>query len=321
MRPRRSLLVFLATLAVLMMLAVQRRCSGVQGPGISSSEASPRPAPAQEDRHRPQDAPREEGLGPDLRNTSSSSPNTDPEPGPPPSAGASLSPLGSPALSPPQDAPSPKVIGIGGRSGSLRGVVRLQETPPPPKIQSMTGAPTCRDRHPEGRPDESLQVGQDLGIRNAVVYLTVQQAVGSPPPAVRISIHDCRFTPRVVPFLPLQSLEILNDDDLIHDLIRDGQEAFRLGPGRKTSMRCSGPRGPFRLGCRSHPWEAGWAVVLPNPWFAVTDAEGRFTIQEVPIGEQPLAVWHERFEKLTLRQVQVEAGATAEVEFVLPAPK
>lgn len=164
-------------------------------------------------------------------------------------------------------------------------------------------------------------MGQDLGLRNAVVYLTMQQAVGSPPPAVRTSIQDCRYTPRVVALLPLQSLEIRNDDDLIHDVLRGDPESFPMEPGQKTSMRCSGPRGPFRLSCRSHPWEAGWAVVLPNPWFAVTDADGKFAIEGVPIGEQPLAVWHERFEKLTLRQVQIEAGATAEVEFVLPAPK
>ena len=49
-----------------------------------------------------------------------------------------------------------------------------------------------------------------------------------------------------------------------------------------------------RLRCDVHPWMAGWLVVVEHPYAAVTDAEGRFTIADVPPGAYTLAVWHER---------------------------
>jgi hypothetical protein len=160
-----------------------------------------------------------------------------------------------------------------------------------------------------------------MGLRNAVVYVLRLEAVGPPPPAVGIALRDGRFQPRVVGLLPLQSLEIRNEDDRRHDVLRGDAEAFPMEPGTRTSMRCSGPRGPFRLACRGHAGEVGWAVVLPNPWFAVTDADGAFRIEGIPPGEQTLAIWHERFPQPAYRTVSIEVPTSPAVEIVLPVPR
>jgi hypothetical protein len=166
-----------------------------------------------------------------------------------------------------------------------------------------------------------LLVGKNLGIRNALVYIAESEAPGDPPPPVGSSIKDCRFGPRVVGVLPLQSFEVRNEDDLAHDLLRGDLEGFSMEPGAKTRMKYSGPRGAVRLGGRSHAWETGWAVVVPNSWFTLTDGDGEFLIEGVPSGERTLAIWHERYQEATYRRVQIEGTTSAPVEIVLPLPK
>src|SRR5205823_11713041 len=38
-------------------------------------------------------------------------------------------------------------------------------------------------------------------------------------------------------------------------------------------------------------WMAGWLFVADHPYFARTDAQGRFTLSQVPAGEYQLLIW------------------------------
>jgi hypothetical protein len=40
-------------------------------------------------------------------------------------------------------------------------------------------------------------------------------------------------------------------------------------------------------------------IVADHPFYAVTDAQGRFTLGNVPPGQYTLQVWHERLGQLT----------------------
>lgn len=65
-----------------------------------------------------------------------------------------------------------------------------------------------------------------------------------------------------------------------------------------------------------HPWMQAWVGVMEHPFFAVTDAAGRFEIKGLPAGAYTLEVWHERF--VSVRgEVVVRAGADASVDLTL----
>jgi hypothetical protein len=57
-------------------------------------------------------------------------------------------------------------------------------------------------------------------------------------------------------------------------------------------------------------------LVLENPYFAATDAHGRYTISHVPPGTYKLRAWHERLPSATKEITVTDKGETR-VDFTL----
>lgn len=54
--------------------------------------------------------------------------------------------------------------------------------------------------------------------------------------------------------------------------------------GQRLPTKVARP-GPIRLQCDAgHTWMTAWIQAFDHPWFAVTDAHGRFAIPDVPPG-------------------------------------
>ena len=51
---------------------------------------------------------------------------------------------------------------------------------------------------------------------------------------------------------------------------------------------------PAKVACPIHAWMVGYMVVKDHPYVAVTDAEGKFEMKNVPKGEWTLRIWHEK---------------------------
>jgi hypothetical protein len=57
-------------------------------------------------------------------------------------------------------------------------------------------------------------------------------------------------------------------------------------------------------------------LVLENPYFAMADANGRYTIPDVPPGTYKLKAWHERMPPQT-QDITVSNETEVKVDFVL----
>ena len=68
--------------------------------------------------------------------------------------------------------------------------------------------------------------------------------------------------------------------------------------------------------CRIHPEMEAYIVVLQNPYFATTDRDGHFRIENVPPGQYSIGVWAPKG-KAPIKPVAVDAAKPATVDFSL----
>ena len=156
-------------------------------------------------------------------------------------------------------------------------------------------------------------------LANGVVYIKTGLPPSSAPagtPAVHIDQHGCRFIPHVAAVEQGGSVEFTNSDPTMHNVHtvtvggNPGMDVSQ-GPGATPQSRVfNAPETMISLRCNNHPWMNGFLNVAPNPYFAVTGADGSFTLKGLPPGTYTLAAVHEKLGEQDL-QVTVPARGTA----------
>jgi hypothetical protein len=172
-------------------------------------------------------------------------------------------------------------------------------------------------------PDPRLVVAPGGALANAVVQI-VGVTAGKPIPrdtAVVLDNVKCAFVPHVRSATVGQTLEIHNSDPFPHDAHAwlGTRTLFNVGilPGH-TSRQPLADAGLVHINCNvRHTWMHAYVFIADDPYHAVTGADGRFAIDQVPPGTYTLRVWHELLGSVD-RPVTVEAGKTATVDVALP---
>lgn len=124
------------------------------------------------------------------------------------------------------------------------------------------------------------------------------------------------FSPHVMLVQVGTTVEFLNSDPVGHNVYwpsisGNKKLAHNLGTwpkGERKSFQFSDV-GVASLLCNVHPEMNGYVVVVPTPYFAVTDKNGNYEIKNVPPGKYTLKTWSEEG-KVTTQAVEVEAGGT-----------
>ncbi|MFQ5779563.1 MAG: carboxypeptidase-like regulatory domain-containing protein, partial [Nitrospiria bacterium] len=70
----------------------------------------------------------------------------------------------------------------------------------------------------------------------------------------------------------------------------------------------------FRTQCGVHDYMQSWGLAVGNPYFAVTDGEGRFTISDIPPGTYHVIAWHPHM-KVQAEEVTIPAEGEAAVGY------
>jgi len=137
-------------------------------------------------------------------------------------------------------------------------------------------------------------------IKNVVVFLRDASRVNdsAKPKAdpVEFDQKHCVFLTHVVGIGVGQSLDIKNSDTTGHNTNILGSGFNQLIPAGgvipyKVQKEAQVPN---KVTCSIHPWMTAYMLPRKDGYFAVSDAEGKFEIANVPAGE-PLEfqVWHE----------------------------
>jgi plastocyanin len=153
---------------------------------------------------------------------------------------------------------------------------------------------------------------------NIAVYVdTIPGKTFAPPskPAVADQKHMA-FVPHVLVVLKGTTVQFLNSDPVGHNVYwpsisGNKKLAHNLGTwpqGQEKSFTFN-DLGVAPLLCNVHPEMSGYVVVVPTPYFAVTNKDGEFEIKDVPAGSYTLKTWSEEG-KPTTQSVDVSGEST-----------
>jgi plastocyanin len=164
-------------------------------------------------------------------------------------------------------------------------------------------------------------VRKRLDYSGVVVWL---EPVGPPntadsaprPGHTRMEQKEKRFVPHILAIQAGTSVSFPNSDPIFHSAFSNfSGQTFDLGlyaPGTSRTIAFDRP-GVVRVFCNIHPEMTAVIVVLKQPWYAVSNAAGAFSIPGVPPGTYRLRVFHERATAQTLGALDREIDLSSDV--------
>ncbi len=203
------------------------------------------------------------------------------------------------------------------QSGAIEGFVRLagNSVPFSTTVENATDPEVCGR---EQTLEDLVVATENRGIRYAIATL-----VGVPqdrvparlPQRVVVDNRDCRFEPHVAVATVGDTIVATNGDPTLHTTHYYGvlRGNISLPASGMMVSRVTRFAGTISVLCDVHGWMKSFIRVDEHPFHAVTDAQGRFHISEIPPGSYRLELWHE---KLGTRQVPVdiEPGRISRIE-------
>ncbi len=157
----------------------------------------------------------------------------------------------------------------------------------------------------------------------SVVYVDAVAGKTFPAPAKSIVVDQkgLLFQPHVVVVQQGATVEFLNSDTVQHNVFwpavgSNKKASHNMGTwprGEKRAFKFDTP-GVVPLLCNVHPEMSGYIVVAPTPYFAQTDAQGNYTIENVPDGNYNVVAWHEGAKQQTK---PATVAGPAKVDFTL----
>ncbi len=223
------------------------------------------------------------------------------------------------------------------KTGTFKGTVTLDGTAPALKPLGKKGDANVKDSAicvaDADIPNETLvyDAGSN-GVANVFVYLQKAPAGYKAPEAPKepavLDQKACKFLPRAVVVRAGQPVNVLNDDECLHNthVISLGFEYNQAIKSKdRTGLTYKFPKGlrtPAKITCDLHPWMLAYQLPLEHPFGAVTDAKGNFEIKGLPAGDYEFTIWHEATGYIEKSyKVSIKAGGEATAALKLNAAK
>lgn len=108
----------------------------------------------------------------------------------------------------------------------------------------------------------------------------------------------CRFIPHVLAAREGQTLLIKNSAPVAHNSKWESSNNGAFNPILPAGGQFKLPKplvaesGVITLQCSIHPWMKAHVRIFDHPYFAITDADGKFEIKNAPAGKFAVFYWH-----------------------------
>jgi plastocyanin len=154
-----------------------------------------------------------------------------------------------------------------------------------------------------------VNLGEEQNSNGVLIYIEHVDSTFTPlKKTVVMDQKNFMFVPKVLPVLAGTTVNFLNSDSVLHNVFTPTKCAgsFNLG---------TWPRGQFRsytfnnagcfvtILCDVHPYMQAWIPVLQNPFFAQTNQDGEYEINNIPPGNYRLIIWYPFYKTKSIQVV------------------
>ena len=204
--------------------------------------------------------------------------------------------------------------------GTISGTANFGGMVPAMEAIDMSAEADCAAGYGADGPMPQNVLVSGGGLANVFVYLS-EGVSGAPAAsgAAELDQENCRYMPHVLGVQSGQDIEISNSDNLLHNINATPTEnrGFNISQPRAgitSTQRFQVAEVMVPVRCDVHGWMQAYIGVVDHPYFAVTGADGSYSIANVPAGDYTMTAWHEEFGTMTA-SVTVTAGGMAEASF------
>jgi len=213
----------------------------------------------------------------------------------------------SPPAAPPAAAADATPAGGDTQAGgaTITGKIKFTGARPANAAIDMSEEAACKSKYTAGAPPRAeTVVGNPGALANVFVYVKSGLPAGArytaPTTPVVLDQDGCRYHPHVFGVMVGQAVEIRNSDPVLHNIKAKATKnrPFNISQptaGMKTNRTFTAPEVMVALECNVHGWMNAYAGVRPDPFFAVSVADGSFSIKGLPPGTYTIEAWHERY--------------------------
>jgi len=181
-------------------------------------------------------------------------------------------------------------------------------------VIKMDADPQCASFHTEDVYTEAVVTDADGNLANVFVYVKEGAAPSAAPAGeVILDQQGCVYTPHVTGVVVGQTMKIRNSDQVLHNVhaLPTVNAEFNQGQpfaGMELEKTFDKPEIMIPVKCDVHPWMKSYIGVMEHSYFAVSGADGSFSIEGLAPGDYVLEAWHEELGTRT-QSVTVADGA------------
>lgn len=200
----------------------------------------------------------------------------------------------------------------------VRFTVTYQGVVPKPILREVTVDQTVAGKAP--RIWEGLTLGKGQAVKDALVVIEgigTGKAWANEEPVAYAEKAEILERTQVYGWAKggETSIRLENRDPIMHSwvLSADGRPGPNVAtlPGKAPGKTKIKRTGLYELTCGPHPWERGFRMFAPNPYYGKTNEAGVVEIAELPSGAYTATIWAEGF---LPQKVNLAAGV-GEVKF------
>lgn len=215
--------------------------------------------------------------------------------------------------------------------GTLTGRVTI--TGPVPRVRSfhLIHAPNIQfcSRISDGKGHRILRdftVSENAGLKDTVI--AIQGVRKGKPFATKMqtfNIDRCHSDKYVIGIHNGENILVENKDPIRHEIVtyeidsdsyvkQKSNKAIIKKSSQVRSAFVSKDTDEFLIKCNLHPFLQTRGFMVDNPYYAISDEEGNFTLKDIPPGTYDILAWHPFIPTLK-GTVTVEAGKASTIDF------